>query len=109
MFAIAWNVAMQENVREDTLARAYSYDSLGSFVAMTISQITFGPLGAALGHAEVLAIAGARPTSRRAWTPCCRGPFASFPAPVDSRRRRRERVGMTGPLATSSFPDAGCD
>jgi MFS family permease len=58
LFSIAWTVAMQENVGEDMLARAYSYDSLGSYIAMPIGQLAFGPLGATLGDAVVLAVSG---------------------------------------------------
>ncbi len=33
---MGWNLAMQENVEDDMLARAYSYDALGSFVVMPV-------------------------------------------------------------------------
>jgi hypothetical protein len=36
------------------LSRAYSYDALGSFVAIPIGQLAFGPLAAAFGFEQVL-------------------------------------------------------
>jgi len=58
VFSIGWNVAMQENIEDSMLSRAYSYDALGSFVAMPIGQIAYGPLGAAFGYEEVLVVSG---------------------------------------------------
>jgi MFS family permease len=58
IFGIGWNVAMQENIEDSMLSRAYSYDSLGSFVAMPIGQIAYGPLGEAFGYEEVLVVSG---------------------------------------------------
>jgi MFS family permease len=58
VFSIGWNLAMQEHIDEDMLARAYSYDALGSFVAMPIGQLAYGPLGAAFGYRDVLAVSG---------------------------------------------------
>ena len=49
VFGMGWNLAMQENIDDDMLSRAYSYDALGSFVAMPIGQLACGPLGAAFG------------------------------------------------------------
>jgi MFS family permease len=59
VFSLGWSLAMQENVPEDMLSRAYSYDALGSFVAIPIGQLVFGPLGAALGYGSVMVAAGA--------------------------------------------------
>ncbi len=58
VFSIAWNVAMQENIEDDMLSRAYSYDALGSFVAMPVGQLLYGPLGEAFGYREVLLWSG---------------------------------------------------
>jgi MFS family permease len=49
---------MQENIDDDMLSRAYSYDALGSFVAMPVGQLLFGPLGEAFGFEAVLMISG---------------------------------------------------
>jgi MFS family permease len=58
VFNLGWNLAMQENVEEEMLARAYSYDALGSFVAMPLGQLLYGPLGEAFGYQDVLLISG---------------------------------------------------
>lgn len=58
VFGIGWNLAMQENVDEGMLSRAFSYDMLGSYVAMPIGQLAWGPLGAAFGNSRVLVVSG---------------------------------------------------
>jgi MFS family permease len=58
VFSIGWNLAMQEHIDDDMLSRAYSYDALGSFVAIPVGQLAFGPLAAAFGYEEVLVVAG---------------------------------------------------
>lgn len=58
VFSMGWNLAMQENIEDRMLSRAYSYDALGSFVAMPIGQLAWGPLGAAFGNSRVLVISG---------------------------------------------------
>jgi len=58
VFSIGWNVAMQENIEDSMLSRAYSYDALGSFVAMPVGQLAYGPLGAAFGYRDVLMWSG---------------------------------------------------
>jgi len=55
---LGWQLAMQENIDESMLSRAYSYDALGSFVAMPAGQLLYGPLGAAFGLRKVLMISG---------------------------------------------------
>ena len=49
VFSMGWNLAMQENIDDDMLSRAYSYDMLGSFVAMPIGQLAVGPARLAFG------------------------------------------------------------
>ena len=58
VFSIGWNLAMQENIDEQMLSRAYSYDALGSFVAIPVGQLSFGPLAAAFGYHDVLIVSG---------------------------------------------------
>jgi MFS family permease len=58
LFGLAWNLAMQEHVPEEMLSRAYSYDMLGSFVAMPVGPIVVGPLAAAYGVQHVLLVGG---------------------------------------------------
>ncbi len=55
---MGWSLAMQENIDDDMLSRAYSHDMLGSFVAMPIGQLAWGPLGALFGNERVLVASG---------------------------------------------------
>lgn len=58
VFSMGWNLAMQENIDDSMLSRAYSYDMLGSFIAMPIGQLSFGPLAEAFGYERVLVVSG---------------------------------------------------
>jgi MFS family permease len=58
LFSMGWNLAMQENIEDRMLSRAYSYDALGSFVAMPVGQLLYGSLGDALGYRDVLLWSG---------------------------------------------------
>lgn len=58
VFSMGWNLAMQEHVPEDMLSRAFSYDMLGSVIAIPAGQLLYGPLGAAYGFRDVLLISG---------------------------------------------------
>ena len=58
VFSMGWSLAMQENIDDDMLSRAYSYDMLGSFIAMPIGQLAWGPLGSAFGNERVLVVSG---------------------------------------------------
>lgn len=58
VFAIGWNLAMMENIEESMLSRAFSYDALGSFIAMPLGQLAAGPVGAAFGYSQVLVASG---------------------------------------------------
>jgi MFS family permease len=58
VFSMGWNLAMQENIEDDMLSRAYSYDALGSFIAMPVGQLAWGPLGVAFGNSRVLVVSG---------------------------------------------------
>jgi hypothetical protein len=58
IFNLGWSLAMQEHVDERHLSRAYSYDALGSYVAMPLGQLAIGPLGEAIGYGPVLTGAG---------------------------------------------------
>jgi hypothetical protein len=49
---------MQENIDERMLSRAYSYDALGSFVAMPVGQFAYGPLASTFGYHDVLVVSG---------------------------------------------------
>ncbi len=58
LFGLGWNLAMQEHVPEDMLSRAYSYDSLGSFIAIPIGQLLAGPAAILFGIRETILAAG---------------------------------------------------
>jgi MFS family permease len=58
LFSMGWNLAMQENIEDRMLSRAYSYDALGSFVAMPVGQLVYGPLGESFGYRDVLLASG---------------------------------------------------
>ncbi|WP_103348445.1 MFS transporter [Amycolatopsis sp. CA-128772] len=53
-FAVAWDVSLQENIPPEKLARVYSYDMLGSFVAMPLGQVAAGPLAEHAGRSATL-------------------------------------------------------
>ena len=58
IFGLGWELAMQEHVPPDMLSRVYSYDMLGSFIAIPVGQLAFGPLGAAFGLQTMILVAG---------------------------------------------------
>jgi MFS family permease len=58
VFNVGWSLAMQENVPEEMLSRAYSYDALGSFVAIPVGQLLCGQLSEWFGVREVLVASG---------------------------------------------------
>jgi MFS family permease len=56
---VAWEVSIQEHVPADRLARVYSLDAVGSFVAIPLGQVAAGPLAEAVGaRAALLGAAG---------------------------------------------------
>ncbi len=57
MFSIGWQTAYHHHVPNELLSRVASYDALGSFVAMPIGYLTFGPLAAVFGAQDVLVVA----------------------------------------------------
>jgi MFS family permease len=58
VFGLGWNLAMQEQVPEAMLSRAYSYDALGSFVAIPLGELAVGPVGGWLGLRETVLVCG---------------------------------------------------
>lgn len=53
-FTIAWDLSLQENVSGEKLARVYSYDIIGSIVAVPAGQLAVGPVAAAAGRTATL-------------------------------------------------------
>ena len=58
LFGLGWNLAMQEHVPDEMLSRAYSYDSLGSFIAIPVGQLLAGPVAILFGLRETILAAG---------------------------------------------------
>ncbi|MFD0803439.1 MFS transporter, partial [Streptomonospora algeriensis] len=54
-FGVAWEVSLQQNIPPEKLARVYSYDALGSFIALPIGETAAGPLAAMVGTRPALA------------------------------------------------------
>jgi MFS family permease len=56
-FGVAWETTMQQQIPADRLARVYSYDMLGSFIAIPIGQVAAGPAAEAIGTEPALLVA----------------------------------------------------
>ncbi|MDF2991188.1 MAG: permease of the major facilitator superfamily [Microbacterium sp.] len=54
LFAIAWDQSLQAHVPREALSRVYSYDMVGSFVAVPLGEIVVGPLAHTAGTVPVL-------------------------------------------------------
>jgi MFS family permease len=48
-FGVAWETTMQEHIPADKLARVYSYDMVGSFVAIPVGEMAIGPIAQSAG------------------------------------------------------------
>lgn len=57
-FSVAWDTTMQEHVPPEKLARVYSYDMVGSFVALPVGEMTAGPIAQVVGAKAALIGAG---------------------------------------------------
>jgi MFS family permease len=53
-FSVAWDTSMQEHLPPEKLARVYSYDMVGSFVAIPIGQVIAGPIAQPAGREATL-------------------------------------------------------
>lgn len=49
IFAIAWDQSLQTHVPREALARVYSYDMVGSFLAVPLGEALVGPLADPVG------------------------------------------------------------
>jgi len=54
LFAIAWDQSLQAHVPRDALSRVYSYDMVGSFIAVPLGEVAVGPLAHTSGTVPVL-------------------------------------------------------
>ena len=68
---MAWDTTMQEHVPADKLARVYSYDMLGSFVAIPLGQVVAGPLAEHVRPAAPSSSAPRCSSGWPSWACCC--------------------------------------
>jgi MFS family permease len=60
IFSVFWDLSIQQNIPEDKLARVYSFDLVGSFVARPLGLALTGPVAEAVGvRTWLLVVAGA--------------------------------------------------
>jgi MFS family permease len=53
-FSVAWDQSLQQSIPQEKLARVYSYDAVGSFIAIPVGEILVGPLAHVFGATSVL-------------------------------------------------------
>lgn len=58
IFDVQWQVSIQQGVPEEKLARVYSFDMVGSFVARPLGLVVVGPIAGAVGDDRWLAVVG---------------------------------------------------
>ncbi|WP_309504699.1 MULTISPECIES: MFS transporter [Nocardioides] len=58
VFDVFWDLAIQQNVDPDKLARVYSFDMVGSFVARPLGLALTGPIALAVGMQRWLVVVG---------------------------------------------------
>lgn len=59
IFSVNWDLSIQQNVAEDKLARVYSFDIVGSYVARPLGLAVTGPIASAVGFDRwLLVVAG---------------------------------------------------
>ena len=59
IFSVGWDLSIQEQVDPDKLARVYSFDMIGSFIARPVGLVLAGPLAALVGNQGWLTVVGA--------------------------------------------------
>lgn len=59
VFSVGWQTAMHEHVPTEVLSRVFSYDALGSLLAVPIGQLLAGPLSGLFGPRDVAVAGGA--------------------------------------------------
>jgi MFS family permease len=87
-FGVAWETTLQQHIPPDRLARVYSYDMLGSYLAIPVGEVVAGPIAGEVGTtATLLGAAGIAllATVAAAATPSVRG-------------LRRQPIGQPGPV-----------
>lgn len=56
IFSVNWDLSIQQNVAPDKLARVYSFDIVGSFVARPLGLALTGPVAEAVGYDRWLTV-----------------------------------------------------
>lgn len=56
IFSVNWDLSIQQNVAEDKLARVYSFDLVGSFVARPLGLALTGPVAESVGFDRWLVV-----------------------------------------------------
>jgi MFS family permease len=56
IFSVGWDLSILQNVPEDKLARVYSFDAVGSFVARPLGLALTGPIAQAVGFQHWLTV-----------------------------------------------------
>jgi MFS family permease len=59
IFSVGWDLSIQENVAPDKLARVYSFDMIGSFIARPVGLVLTGPIATVVGYRAWLTVVGA--------------------------------------------------
>lgn len=59
IFSVNWDLSIQQNVAEDKLARVYSFDIVGSYVARPVGLAVTGPIAAVVGFDRWLLVVAA--------------------------------------------------
>lgn len=58
VFGVGWVTSLQAHIPEDMLSRVFSYDSLGSFVAMPLGSLVYGTLAGRYDLEPILVVSG---------------------------------------------------
>ncbi|GAA3516396.1 MFS transporter [Aeromicrobium panaciterrae] len=59
IFSVGWDLSIQEQVEPDKLARVYSFDMIGSYIARPVGLVMTGPIAALAGNRAWLTVVGA--------------------------------------------------
>ena len=95
IFSVGWDLSIQQQVDPDKLARVYSFDMIGSFIARPVGLVLTGPLAALVGIRGWLTVVGRGDRGQRARRPHV-GRRTSARAARHVRRARARRAGLTG-------------
>ena len=88
IFSVSWDLSIQQNIAPDKLARVYSFDLMGSFLARPLGLALVGPVSAVTGMTTWL------------WVSAAVMAAASFAAAAVPSVRRLERLQVGAPVVT---------